>query len=87
MENIYTKKFIYKGQIRIKLMFGKNEQTFNDLRILPDLQWSQSQDCWHICDIESHINYLNKTFNGKYLFREYMENHISLPGGNQVLNE
>ncbi len=86
MEKIYTKKFIYKGQIRIKLIFEKNEQIFNDLRTLPDLQWSQSQDCWHICDIKSHINYLNKTFSGKYLFLEHTESHSSLSKGIQSRN-
>lgn len=81
MERIYTKKFIYKGQVRIRLMFESNEETFNDLRILPDLQWSQSQDCWHIYDIENHISYLNKTFRGKYLFLEFPESQlISLEG-------
>jgi integrase/recombinase XerD len=86
MKKIYTKKFIYKGQIRIKLMFENNEQTFNDLRILPDLQWSQSQDCWHICDIENHINYLNKTLSGKYMFLEHTEIHLVSSKGIQTPN-
>jgi len=92
MERIYTKKFIYKAQIRIKLIFESNEQTFNDLRTLPDLQWSQSQDCWHICDIENHLDYLNKTFAGKYLFMEYPESHLVLlkdsqgQGANEIIH-
>jgi len=71
MKRIYIKKFIYKGQIRIKLMFESDEDTLNDLSLLPDLQWSQSHDCWHICDLENHITFLNKSFWGKYQFLEF----------------
>ena len=74
MITIYTELIKYGGNKRIKLKFAYNPELVKSFKVLPDCRWSPMIKSWHIHHIEDHIEYLTKTYNGKYRFVEQETN-------------
>ena len=62
MYTIFTEKTRHKGQPRIKVLFGYNEDIIQRLRELDDVRWSRTMNCWHIPNTQDCIENLAQKF-------------------------
>ena len=64
---------VHRNQVRLKLIFDRDESLIKQVRTIRDCRWSATLGCWHIPYYENHLEFLNRKFNGTIRFLSTQE--------------
>lgn len=74
---IHLSKIEHRGQIRIKVLFPKNQLLIDKIKTIEGRKWSQSKNCWH-------VPYSEKSFKA---LKDLFGNNIQIPSQKNIKKE